>query len=128
VKLLLDTNVFLWASREPDLLSSRCRSVLSDPLNERYVSIASIWEMQIKHGLGKLPLPANADEVAAAWIAPLAAQILPLELRHLGKLYDLPPVHRDPFDRILLAQALCENMTIVSADTAFNLYSPPVVW
>jgi len=128
LKLLLDTNAFIWASREPNRLTAKARRAVSDPYNERFVSIASLWEMQIKHGLGKLSLPANIDDLARSWIRPLAAQILPVQLRHLGRLYRLAPAHRDPFDRILVAQAIDEDMSIVTADEAFNLYSAPVVW
>ncbi|MGV3614101.1 MAG: type II toxin-antitoxin system VapC family toxin [Fimbriimonas sp.] len=128
MKLLLDTNVFLWASREPHLLTPTAREILIDPYHERYVSMASLWEMQIKHALGKLPLPGKVDEIASAWMRPLAAKLLPIEPRHLGKLYDLPPHHRDPFDRLLIAQAISEGMEIVSADTALKAYAVSVVW
>jgi PIN domain nuclease of toxin-antitoxin system len=128
LKLLLDTNVFIWASCEPELLTAKVRSVLTDPYHDRYVSVASIWEMQIKHALGKLPLPGKADETSQAWMRPLVARLLPIELRHLGKLYDLLPAHRDPFDRILVAQALDEGMEIVSPDPLFHLYNVPIIW
>jgi PIN domain nuclease of toxin-antitoxin system len=84
--------------------------------------------MQIKHALGKLALPGNADQIAQVWMGPLAAHPLPIEFRHLGKLYDLPQAHRDPFDRVLVAQAQCEEMAIVSADAAFGLYAISVIW
>lgn len=128
MKLLLDTNVFIWASREPLLLTAKSRNVLTDPYNQRFVSVASIWEMQIKHGLGKLPLPSNVDQLAQIWMRPLGAQALSIELRHLGKLYELPPAHRDPFDRILIAQAMSEDMAIVTPNPMFHLYGIPVIW
>ncbi len=84
--------------------------------------------MQIKHALGKLNLPGKADQVGKSWMRPLAARVLPIEFNHLGKLYDLPHAHRDPFDRILIAQALSEDMAIVSADSAFHQYAVPVFW
>lgn len=128
MKLLLDTNVFIWASREPIILSPSARAALSDPLNERFVSMVSMWEMQIKHSLGKFPLPDKIDAIGKLWLQPLAAQLLSIELKHIGRLYDLPPAHRDPFDRIIIAQALTEGMTIVSTDTVFRSYGVNVIW
>ena len=84
--------------------------------------------MQVKHALGKLKLPGNADQVGQAWMRPLAAQSIPIELRHVAKLYELPHLHRDPFDRMLIAQALSEDMAIVSADAAFRQYAVSIVW
>ena len=84
--------------------------------------------MQIKHALGKLPLPGQADQLGATWMKPLGAELLPIELRHLGKLYDLKPVHRDLFDRILIAQALNDGMTLVTADLSFKAYDVSVIW
>ncbi len=128
MKLLLDTNVFLWVSREPKLLSPRVTELLQDPFNERYVSVATVWEMQIKHSLGKLPLPGKADLVAQAWMRPLVAKSLPIDMRHLRTLYELPFNHRDPFDRMLLAQAMSDDMMILSADEVLGQYSVPVIW
>ena len=128
MKLLLDTNVFYWATCWLDRLSSIASSTLLDPGHERFVSMASLWEIQIKHGIGKLPLLKNIDQVGHKWMRALAAQALPIELRHLGKLYELPNIHRDPFDRILVAQAMSEDMTVISADKAFHLYDVPVIW
>ena len=128
MKLLLDTNIFIWASREPELLSPKVRSYLLDPYNERFVSIVSLWEMQIKHGLGKLDLPDKVDLIAQTWMRPLSAEILNIEPRHLGKLYDLADHHRDPFDRLLIAQALSDNLTLLSADSALKAYPAMVEW
>jgi PIN domain nuclease of toxin-antitoxin system len=128
MKLLLDTNVFIWASSEPELLTSQARTALIDPYNERFVSLTSIWEMQIEHALGKLALSAPAHHVAEAWMKPLAARLLPIELRHVGQLYELPRNHRDPFDRMLIAQALVEDMHVVTPDSTFGSYAVPLIW
>jgi PIN domain nuclease of toxin-antitoxin system len=128
MKLLLDTNVFIWASIDPDRLSPRATREISNPYNERYVSIASFWEMQIKQDLGKLPLPGRIDEYGPEWIGKLAAKVLPIELPHIGKLADLPSHHRDPFDRIIIAQAKFEKLELVSADASFSLYSAQIIW
>ncbi len=103
------------------------RRALTDPYNERYVSVASLWEMQIKHVLGQLPLPGTVEAVARAWIEPLAAEILPIELRHVAGLYGLPPHHRDPFDRMLISQAIADGLTLVTADEVIGLYDVPVL-
>jgi len=84
--------------------------------------------MQIKHSIGKLPLPGNVDQVCKAWLLPLAAETLAIELGHIGKSYDLPYAHRDPFDRILIAQALAEGMTMITPDLTFTSYKIPVIW
>ncbi|MDR3687981.1 MAG: type II toxin-antitoxin system VapC family toxin [Fimbriimonas sp.] len=128
MKLLIDTNAFIWASKEPELLSTQARRLLEDAYSDRFVSVASIWEMQIKHARGKLPLGGNVDQVVVEWIRPLIAQFLPIEVRHLGKLYGLPDIHRDPFDRILVAQALSENMVVISSDPVLRSYGITVVW
>lgn len=128
MKILLDTNVFIWASREPTLLSDTARKMVMASYHDRYVSMASLWEIQVKHGLGKLPLPARIEEVAGTWMQALAAELLPIELHHVGKLYDLPRIHKDPFDRLLVAQAISEGMQIVSSDKALQAYNVPIVW
>ncbi len=128
MKLLLDTNVFIWASIDPDRLSPRATREISNPYNQRYVSIASFWEMQIKQDLGKLPLPGRINEYGSAWMKKLAAEMLLIELPHIGKLADLPPHHRDPFDRIILAQAKFGNFDVVSADSSFSLYDIALIW
>jgi len=126
--VLLDTNVFIWASREPGHLSPEAKLAITDPFNERFVSMASVWEMQIQHGLGKLPLAANVVELSQKWLSPLNARILPVELQHLDRLYSLPAIHRDPFDKIMIAQALVEGMKIVSSDSGFHGYAAQIVW
>jgi len=84
--------------------------------------------MQIKHALGKLPLPAGVHEIAGPWLHALAASLLPIEVVHLGAVYALPNHHRDPFDRILVAQALTEGMHLVSGDTALSAYGISRLW
>lgn len=128
MKLLLDTNVFIWASREPELLSAAAAHAIADPYNERFVSLASLWEMQIKHALGKLALPGPLPELAELWMQPLAARLLPVEPEHIGRLYALQPHHRDPFDRMLIAQALAKDMHVVTPDPAFGSYGIRLIW
>jgi PIN domain nuclease of toxin-antitoxin system len=128
MKLLLDTNTFIWASTHPNSLSPRAREALMDTDNDRFVSVASLWEMQVQHALGKLALKGNVDVIGQSWLRPLAATVLAIEMRHVGRLYSLPPVHRDPFDRLVIAQALAEDMAVITADSAFRRYDIQVIW
>lgn len=119
MKLLLDTHVLLWALSCPDKLSDKARAVISDPRNAVFVSAASGWEIEIKSALGKLRTPPDLD-------APLAERRLlelPIRLRHALALRQLPPLHRDSLDRLLVAQAMVEDLTLVTADEPVSRYS-----
>jgi PIN domain nuclease of toxin-antitoxin system len=124
LRLFLDTNVLLWwrngSPRLPDHVNERIR----DPDNEIMVSIVSLWEIAIKRALGKLRFSDDFEEVIEAE----DFHLLTLTYQHLRLLGDLPPHHRDPFDRMLIAQALAERMPIVTADRAFTPYDVNVVW
>jgi PIN domain nuclease of toxin-antitoxin system len=128
LKFLLDTSVFIWASLEPNRLSARTQQVLKSSYDDRFVSVVTLWEMQIKHSLRKLPLPSSVDKIAGAWMQALGADLLPIEIHHLGHLYGLSNTHKDPFDRMLIAQALSEGMQIVSPDKMLQAYNVPIVW
>jgi PIN domain nuclease of toxin-antitoxin system len=128
LKLLFDTNVLIWASHEPERLSTAARSAITNPRNDRFVSLASLWEMQVKHGLGKLTLSGKVQENYRGWLEDLVANLLPIDVGHIGELYKLPLIHRDPFDRMLIAQAISEGLTIVSPDTTMSRYGIPVIW
>jgi len=90
--------------------------------------MASVWEMQIKHALGKLPLAQSADESAHKYIHALEAELLPISIDDIAALYLLPFVHRDPFDRILAAQAISQSLTLVSPDAVFSQYPVKRLW
>src|ERR1700722_10320039 len=108
-RILIDTNVLIWASVDEDLITSEAQAVLTDKSIPKFVSLASVWEMQIKNSLGKLPLIGPAHESAAKYAATLRAQLLEVKLEHVAALYELPYLHKDPFDRMLLAQCLSEG-------------------
>ena len=127
-RYLLDTSVFLWAGGDSSKLSSFSLAAIEDESAVRLVSVASVWEMQIKHGLGKLPLPEEANHLALRFMNRLSAEPLNISLDHIGRLYELPLVHRDPFDRILVAQAIAEKLTIISPDAALRAYPVNVLW
>jgi PIN domain nuclease of toxin-antitoxin system len=122
MRLLLDTHVFLWFITDDPKLPGPFRIAIRDPANEVYLSTASIWEAIIKHGLGKLPLPASPAEYLPRQRE--AHDILPQAIDEgaMSHLAGLPPLHRDPFDRLLVAQALQHGLTIVTVDAEVASY------
>jgi PIN domain nuclease of toxin-antitoxin system len=128
MKLLLDTHAFLWADAEPDKLAARAKAACEDPANELVLSTASVWEIQIKVMLGKLSLRKPLRGLLQDWVRHNGLVILPVQLEHVMRLDTLPSLHRDPFDRLLVAQALVEGWPIVSHDSAVAQYPATVIW
>ncbi len=128
MKYLLDTHVFIWLDNEPDKLSSKVATLCADPDNDLYLSIVNVWEMQIKLVLGKLTLPSPLPDLVNNQIKSNQVTLLPLELSHVFELSSLPKHHKDPFDRLLIAQALNEQHIILSDDTHVSRYPVPIVW
>jgi PIN domain nuclease of toxin-antitoxin system len=128
VKLLLDTHVFIWWFNEPEKLSKKVLAACEDNKNELTLSVASIWEMQIKMQLGKLRLTHSIKDLISIHRATYDLQILPIFLNHVLELDNLPVHHRDPFDRILIAQANAENQVIVTKDQIFEEYPVQLLW
>lgn len=121
MRLLVDTHVLLWFLEGNKLLSTAHRQIIADPQNDIFVSIASVWETAIKISIGKLTL----DRPLAEVINQIAAQnieILPVLPEHVLRILSLPFHHRDPFDRIIIAQSQFENLPIITNDSEFNLY------
>ena len=127
MRVLLDTHVFLWAITGDRRLSRVHREIYSSAANDLHLSVASVWEMLIKSALGKLPLPTPAAAYIASQMEANRITSLPIRLPHLFELETLPPVHRDPFDRMVVAQARSEGIPIVSSDTAFRKYDVKVL-
>jgi PIN domain nuclease of toxin-antitoxin system len=128
MKLLLDTQAaILWGLDSPDLPLA-AHNAIADPSNDVFLSAVSVWEMAIKRGLGKLPLPAPAVDMARALVAHSGFKPLEIGYEHAGAVEALPQVHRDPFDRLLVAQAKAEGMRIVSGDSVFDRYDVSRVW
>jgi PIN domain nuclease of toxin-antitoxin system len=125
MKLLLDTHVFLWYISADPQLPTVYRDAIRDPANEVYLSVASVWEAVIKHALGKLPLPAPPALYLPQQRAAHRIAALPIEEAVLADLATLPPLHRDPFDRILISQALHHGLTLVTVDDAMRAYPVP---
>ena len=127
MRLLLDTHVFLWYISADPQLPATFRDAIRDPANEVYSSAASVWEAVIKHALGKLPLPeAPAGYLPRQREAHRIAS-LPVEEGALTHLANLPALHRDPFDRILVAQALQQGLIVATVDDAVRAYAVPLL-
>jgi PIN domain nuclease of toxin-antitoxin system len=128
MRLLLDTHAFLWFVLGDPLLSARARSLIEDPANATFISPASYWEMAIKISIGRYVLHEPYEDFFHRGIEANGFQILHIEPRHTAALTTLPFHHRDPFDRLLIAHALVEQMAIVSADTVFDSYPFNRLW
>ena len=127
MKILVDTQIFLWAITGDPRLSKAHRTHYLDDANDLYLSVASVWEILIKAGLGKLPIPSPAVEYIVQQMRLNRLSSLPIRLPHLAQLEKLPNVHRDPFDRVLVAQARAEGMAILSADSWLKKYEVRVL-
>jgi PIN domain nuclease of toxin-antitoxin system len=128
MKLLLDTHALIWFLDNDPQLGPNARSAISDPANICHVSDATAWECGIKLSLGKLKLPIPYDRLFPGRLLVLGFQSLPIRHPHLYQLVLLPFHHRDPFDRLLIAQAKVEEMTLVSRDPQFSMYEVPLLW
>ncbi len=124
MRLLLDSNAFLWWAEADPKLSTVARSAIADPANEGLISVAGLWELVIKSSMGKLALP---DDVETMVISQ-GFSVLPISFTHLHRFAGLPRHHKDPFDRMIIAQALAEGIPIASADRRFPAYGVQVVW
>jgi PIN domain nuclease of toxin-antitoxin system len=126
--LLLDTHVLLWWLLDSDELSERVRSIICNGSSRVIVSAASAWELSIKHRLGKLPHAADVVENLPRYLRKERFELLPISLDHALAAGALPGRHRDPFDRMLIAQASHEKLQLASRDTVFNDYAIDVLW
>ena len=127
MKLLLDTHVFLWFVNDDPKLSNHIKDLIEDDDNVSYLSMASLWEMSIKFNLGKLTLEPNYEKFVEREVITSSIKLLNIELEHFQINAALPFHHRDPFDRLIIAQALAENLPIVSVDSAFKKYSVTLI-
>ena len=127
-RLLLDTHAFLWWVDDAPQLGAAARKAIGDASNECYLSIASCWEMAIKSSLAKLRLAKPVERFISEQVAANSFSLLNIEVHHLAKVEKMPFHHRDPFDRLLIAQALTEKLTILTADGAFAEYGVKVLW
>ena len=123
MRLLLDTHVFIWWADNPEKLSPAALAALEDEANELLLSVASVWEMEIKVQLGKLKLSLPLKELVKNQQETNNLTVSPVALPHVPALDALPFHHKDPFDRLLIAQSIEEDLTLVTADSQFSAYS-----
>ncbi|MEM7019260.1 MAG: type II toxin-antitoxin system VapC family toxin [Pseudomonadota bacterium] len=128
MKLLLDTHTFLWAIHGDDNLSEVAGNAFINPDNTLYLSAVSYWEISIKQRIGKLGLISNWHTLIDQEMAANQIQWLPIDKSHCLAMIDLPEIHRDPFDLLLIAQAQCEGMTLVTKDQNIARYSVKTLW
>ena len=128
MKLLLDTCVFLWLTRDAPELSVSARELFRDPDNEVFLSVASVWEISIKHGLGRLPLPEDPTRFVPRQRERHGIVSLPVGEDAALIVHRLPTLHRDPFDRVLVSQALTEGLVILTPDEKIAAYPVRTVW
>ncbi len=125
---LLDTQVLIWLTEESPLLSVRASEVVNRSDSRLQVSIASIWEIGIKCGVGKLTFPEPLEETLRYQLAVNRIELLPIEFLHALQVRTLPLHHKDPFDRLIIAHALSEHLPIVSSDANFDRYGIERIW
>jgi PIN domain nuclease of toxin-antitoxin system len=128
MKLLLDTHAFLWWDSDPSRIPATTLSLMQQGNHELLVSLVSFWEIQIKTHLGKLTLKMPLSSIISEQQTKNGILILPITLPHILELDNLPWHHKDPFDRLLIAQSRQENATLVSVDTAFSQYDCQTLW
>ena len=127
MRYLIDTHVLIWYLNGDDALPEKYAALMLEPQNELYVSIVSIWELTIKMSLKKLECDKNIQEIEE-YILSKDYEVMNVSFGHLKTLFDLPKIHGDPFDRLLIAQAISEGLNILSADKQFQAYPVQVAW
>ena len=128
MKYLLDSHTGLWFADDAPQMSNTIKQIIENSANEKHISIASIWELAIKVATGKLNFTDPPEIYLADLLRLNSFQLLPLTFDHVVRGAALPLHHRDPFDRVIIAQSLMENMPIISADTIFDAYGVTRIW
>jgi len=128
MRFLLDTHAFLWFIEGSDRLSAHARELIEDTENERLLSVGSLWEMSIKASLGRLTLRLSFTDLVSKQVLGNDIQLLPIRPAHLDVQKELLFHHRDPFDRLIIAQSIAESIPVVTRDAAFESYSAEVIW
>ncbi|NUM48577.1 MAG: type II toxin-antitoxin system VapC family toxin [Anaerolineales bacterium] len=127
MRLLLDTQIFIWWDSDLNRLPSHILALIQNPENTLVLSVASVWEIQIKAQLGKLDLNRPLTEIVQEQERTNRLELMPVQASHIYALDQLPFHHKDPFDRLLMAQALMEEMPILTVDSVFTLYPVQVI-
>jgi len=128
MRALLDTGAFLWFISDSDRLSMNARNCIADLENELILSVASLWEIAIKSSLEKLELLRPFDQLIPEQLEINSVNILPIELNHLSNVIKRPFHNRDPFDRLIIAQSITEDLPVISSDKASQMYPIHVIW
>jgi PIN domain nuclease of toxin-antitoxin system len=128
MRLLLDTHTFIWFVTDAPQLSATAKTAIEDESNEKWFSIASVWEMAIKHSVGKMRFDLPVCRFVEQQMTLNSMALLPVTLSHLEVIATLPLHHRDPFDRLLISQSMVEDLMIVGADIAFDAYDIQRLW
>lgn len=126
MNLLLDTHVALWAITDSPKLSKKARELIESPKSSVWISAATVWEIAIKHGLGRGDMPVSSQD-ALRYFRESGYRFLPVEPEHVAAVEDLPAHHGDPFDRILVAQAIVEPMRLITHDPVVARYSDAII-
>ena len=127
MKYIADTHALLWMMFEPQKLSQKAQEILADKGLQKFVSITSLWEIAIKNRIGKLPLPMGLTGTISR-VDALGIGRIGVDQRHIEIFNSLPLLHRDPFDGIIIATAISENMTIITGDENIHKYDVPWIW
>lgn len=128
MRILLDTHAFLWTALGSPQLSENATNLFLEDQNELYLSIASLWEMAIKSSLGKLTFQKPMESYVLDLLQENAIQLLPIDFRHVMRISSLPFHHRDPFDRLIVSQAIEEKIALLSCDVVFDAYGIDRLW
>ncbi|MFN6516247.1 MAG: type II toxin-antitoxin system VapC family toxin [Nostoc sp. CreGUA01] len=128
MKFLLDTHTFIWFVTDSPQLGTTAKALIEDEYNEKWFSVASIWEMAIKCSIGKLTFNLPLQTFVEQQIEQNSMDLLMIEIAHLAVVATLPLHHRDPFDRLLIARAMVEKIPVISADVAFDAYGIERLW
>lgn len=128
MKALLDTHVFLWWIMNDPHLPQPVREIIADGTNELFLSSASCWEIAVKAHIGRITLPAKPDVFIPDQMAINAIHGLPIHPSHALHVFNLPLLHRDPFDRIIVAQSQLEKLTVITSDTLISRYKVETIW
>lgn len=128
MKALLDTHTFLWWITDDPKISSTVSHIIKNPDNEIFFSTASAWEISIKSRLNRIKLTQMPDIFIPDQLQKNYFQILPIQLNHALKEFSLPTIHNDPFDRILIAQSITEDIPLLTADTKMKKYEVNIIW
>jgi PIN domain nuclease of toxin-antitoxin system len=128
MQYLIDTQIFIWLMEQSPSLNPKVMPILNNPDSDLRLSIASIWEIGIKCGIGKLTFPEPLEETLQHQLELNRIELLPITFTHALRVRQLPLYHRDPFDRLIIAQALAENLPVVSSDGNFDRYGIERIW